>query len=241
MKQLLLSDVYDFCRKANVLRTGFNCAEYYGFKYTAEECDKAISELFAARKMGAYVFAANTPPQKYMHMYIRNKLPVINHDSYILEIGPGELPLFYERDYPNWMGVDLNYDSKNNEIVFSGKHWGKNKYSKIVNGSWDNLNETVAKMGKQYDLVCGSHSFEHCYKPITALKYTCDILKPGGYLVIFVPDGHSTWEGNYDRTHTLYMVPEMVEDFVNSVEGFHLVECKQFRTNMDLVIIAQKI
>lgn len=239
MKDQFLDDVYEFCKNAKMLRNAHNCAKYYNNKYDEDDCRAAIQYLFNTRKMGAYYFEKNADPQKYMKKYILEKIPSIDAQSCILEMGPGNLPLFAENEYINWRGID--YNNKEGIIEFSGKNWG-GFYQHIFTGGWDNISEVVqAEIDlKKYDLVCGSHSFEHCFKPITALREVTKVLKPGGHLAIFVPDGFSTWEGNYDRTHTLYMVPDMVEDFINSAGGLELLICEQFRINMDLVVIAQK-
>ena len=115
-------------------------------------------------------------------------------------------------------------------------------YKNIFTGGWENISEVVNRDIdiKEYDLVCGSHSYEHTFKPITALKEANKVLKTNGYLVLFVPDGFSTWQGNYDRTHTLYLVPDMIKEFFTYAGGYDLLVCEQFRVNMDLVIVAMK-
>ena len=240
MEDNLLSDVYKFCKEQQVLRTAENCADFYNGKYSVSDCKDAINYLFNTRKMGAYYFEANADPQKYMKKYILDNISNINENSKILEIGPGNLPLFDEQNYPNWYGID--YYNRDGIINFSGHEWG-GFYSRLYTGSWDEIADVVEREIeiKKFDLVCGSHSFEHCFKPITALKGAGEVLVSGGYLVLFVPDGFSTWSGNYDKTHTLYLVPAMIEEFFEYAACFNLITCEQFRVNMDLVIIAQKI
>lgn len=239
MKDGLLDDVYIFCTEQQVLRTPENCAEFYNGKYSVSDCNEAIRYLFNTRKMGAYYFEAEAGPQKYMQKYILDHIPTITPKSIILEVGPGNLPIFYEKDFPNWYGIDRN--NRNGIIYFSGKEWG-GFYSHLYTGGWENIASVVdAEIEmKKFNLVCGSHSFEHCFKPVTALKESGNVLEKGGYLVLFVPDGFSTWQGNYDKTHTLYMVPDMIEEFFYYAECFELEKCEQFRPNMDLVVIARK-
>lgn len=239
MEDKLLLDVYRFCKEAQMLRTAENCSDFYKGKYSVSDCQEAIRYLFNTRKMGAYYFEADADPQKYMQEYILKTIPIINYNSKILEVGPGNLPLFYEKEYPNWYGID--YYNQDGIINFSGNKWG-GFYSHLYTGGWDNLKLIVDREIeiKNFDLVCASHSFEHCYRPITALKEAGKVLTDGGYLVLFVPDGFSTWQGNYDKTHTLYMVPEMIKEFFYYAGCFKLIICEQFRVNMDIVIVAQK-
>lgn len=236
----VIRDIYRFCLTAQTVRTAENCSAYYGGKYSTKVCEEVIQYLFDTRKMGAYYFAANEDPQCYMQQYILKNFPEINGDSYILEVGPGNNPLFSERDYPNWYSCDINYHK--GVINFSGQIWGKDMYKHIYNGGWENLSEVCAEnaLPTGYDLVCGSHSFEHNHKPIQALSECNKVLKECGILVLFVPDGYSTWSGNYDKTHSLYFTPDMVEDFFEAAGGYKEICCKQFRKNMDLVITARK-
>lgn len=235
-----INDVYNFCKKAMILRTPENCSNYYKDKYSIKECERIIFYLFKTRKMGAYYFEKNVPPQKYMQKWIL-KHSNLNSKSKILEVGPGEYPIFEEKDYLNWYGIDLNYED--GVIRFANHEWGKNHYKKIFNGSWENLSDISKKynLGNNFDLICGSHSFEHNYKPISALKQAGELMKTGGKLVLFVPDGYSTWQGNFDKSHAIYMVPDMVNEFFSYTDCFEKVTCTQFRVNMDLVITATKI
>lgn len=240
MAENFLDDVLAFCTKAQVLRNGENCAKYYNNKYSSVDCEEAINYLFTIRKMGAFFYGKDQDPQQHMADFILDSIESINNDSFILEVGPGNLPLFYENEYSHWFGVDNNYE--HGIINFGGKKWG-GFYQKIFAGGWENLSHAVNKnIGSQkFDLVCGSHSFEHCTMPISALKEASLVLKDSGYLAIFVPDGYSTWPGNYDKTHTIYPSIAMLQEFFKYANCFELVCCKQFRTNMDLVAIAKKI
>lgn len=239
IEKTFLNDVLLFCKEAQMLRNGENCAKYYNNKYDTEDCTDAINYLFTVRKMGAYIYGKDQDPQQYMRKFILDNISTINKESNILEIGPGNLPLFYESEYKNWYGVDFNYT--HGVIDFNGNKWG-DFYNKIFSGGWENLEQTVNEKikGIKFDLVCGSHSFEHCSMPITALKEASLVLKESGYLVIFIPDGYSTWPGNYDKTHTIYPNIAMLQEFFKYANTFELICCKQFRTNMDLVVIAKK-
>ena len=237
-----IEKVLEYCQTAEELRTPYNCSRHYGGQYSIQMCNDIIQYLFYECKMGAYCKGgAGVEPQSFMREYILNRLPEIDAESKIMEVGPGNLPIFDEAEYSKWYSCDINYS--NNSILFGDKEWAKDKYKNIFSGGWETLSRVCEEnhLGKDFDLVCGSHSYEHCHKPIHALRETAAILHTGGYFVVFVPDGYSTWEGNYDRTHTMYMGLDMVKDFFECVGEMKLLECEQFRTNMDIVIIAQKI
>ncbi len=236
----IINDIEKFCKEAKILRTPENASNYFNGKYTIPVCRNVMAYLNNTRRMGAYYFEENENPQKYMREYILRNFENINNNSKIMEVGPGDNPLFLEEDYSHWHACDINYS--NGEIHFSNNEWAKGKYINIFNGGWENLSEVCKKNNIRcdFDVVCGSHSFEHSYKPITALKEAGKILKSQGILVLFVPDGNSTWEGNYDQTHAIYMVPEMVTEFFEYADCFEDITCEQFRVNMDLVITAKK-
>jgi hypothetical protein len=174
--QSVLDDVLAFCKTVPILRTPQNCSKYFKGKYDERTCKRAIEYLNESCLMGAYTFGTGVEPHSFMREYILKALPGINNQSKIMEVGPGNCPLFSEDEYPNWYGCDVNYNE--GHIDFSGKIWGKGLYKKIYNGSWDNL----ASVCKSHDilpefaLVCGCHSFEHTYKPVSALQETAQIL-----------------------------------------------------------------
>jgi SAM-dependent methyltransferase len=234
-----ISEVYEFCQQANMLRTPENCTRFFNNKYDINVCSDIIQYLFDTRKMGAYYFGKGKEPQPYMKQFILDNYPEINEKSFIMEVGPGDLPLFDEKTYSNWCACDINY--ADGVINFSDHVWGKDMYTKIYSGGWENILE-VCKINDlgAFDLVCGSHSFEHNHMPIKALKQTADILKDKGLLVLFVPDGNSTWSGNYDKTHSMYLTEEMIKDIFGAVPQLSIIKCEQFRKNMDLVVVARK-
>ena len=52
----------------------------------------------------------------------------------------------------------------------------------------------------QYDFLLSSHSLEHTANPIKALKEWIRVIKPGGKLVLILPDKRNTFD--YKRTYT---------------------------------------
>ena len=179
-----------------------------------------------------------------MREFIMSKFPTINNDSFILEIGPGRSPVFPITDYKNWYAVDKYY--QDNKINFRSLNWAINQYpeDRICAGSWETLSDSIKALNKsnEYDLIVSSHSYEHCFKPIASLIEASKVLKKGGILALFVPDGFSDHSSaRNEMTHTLYLVPEMIEEFFKYAGVFHELEVVSFRPNADFAIIAKKI
>ena len=64
---------------------------------------------------------------------------------------------------------------------------------RIFKAGSENLSGVLAGLALvgQFDAVVASHSFEHAFRPITALREACSALKPHGAFVLFVPDAFS--------------------------------------------------
>jgi len=175
-----------------------------------------------------------------MRREILRLFPELTPASAILEIGPGEHPLFPADAYRNWIGVDKYFE--HGKIRFKNLDW-QNRNLNIVQGSYENLSEIEALRPQtgRFDLVCGSHSYEHVFKPIGSLIECRKMLKPGGGLALFVPDGFSDEPASRNEmTHTLYLVPAMIEEFFHHAGGYCDLQVKTFRPNADYMITARK-
>lgn len=237
-----IDNILQFFTEYDGYRTDFMCSQVTG--YSEKKCGRVQAWLLAHRKLGAYYFEEGVPPQKYMQKYIIENFPEITNDSAILEIGPGDHPLFKESQYRNWCGLDKGFSENENggSIRFHEYDWGKGKYTRLYKGGWENISAACADHGieQNFDLVCGSHSYEHTSKPITALREAGKVLKENGVLVLFVPIGFSLNPGNKDFTHTIYLVPEMIEEFFEEAGCFEEVHYETFRPNLDYVITARR-
>ncbi len=231
--------LYFFCNYSD-FRSLAACAKKTGLDINL--CARIKNELYEKRELGLYHFEAGVPPQKYMRQYILKKFSHIDIHSHILEVGPGEYPLFSIKEYPNWYGVDKYLE--NGEINFKELNWAKDKYpaERMFKSGWENISESFIKSSLfgNFDLIAASHSYEHCFKPIQALKEACKMLRKGGILVLFVPDGFTDDPSTKDPTHTIYVVPGMMEEFFHHAGGFKDILIESFRPNADLVITAIK-
>ena len=229
--------VYNFFVKYDGFRSLDMCSKITGIDF--ETCKKIHAHIHNLRLIGGYYFEEVIPPQKYMNYYIKNNFPDLTIDSHILEIGPGNYPLFNPNTYKNWMSIDKNYED--GVIKFEHREWGKDTYpeDKIIKCGWENISDVFE--GNKFDYVVSSHTFEHVEQPITVLKETCRVLKPDGYLIMFVPDGYMCdFNLRLEITHTLYLTKSMIDEFFEYAGGFSDIGVKIFRPDYDIVITAKK-
>lgn len=230
--------VYNFFTTYKGFRSIEACS--YVTSIDLELCRVIHNYIYGKRLIGGYYFEETIPPQKFMNYYIKDKFKELNYDSKILEIGPGEYPLFDFNKYNNWVAVDPNY--YDNKIQFEHREWAVGKYptDKIIRCDWSKLSEQLSE--NSFDFVVSSHVFEHVFKPITCLKEAYKVLKPNGKLVMFVPDGYMCdFNLRLEVTHMLYLVPDMIEEFFYYAGGFKDITVEQFRPDYDIVITATKI
>jgi SAM-dependent methyltransferase len=234
-----IKKVYDFYCNFSGFRSLAACSKHTGLSMLS--CWIIKEYLYSNRKIGLYYFGKNLHPQGFMKEHIYKKSPEISKDAYILEVGPGEHPVFAYAEYKNWYAVDRYLE--NGCINFRELGWAQNKYpeGRIFNSGWENITESFnSDMYGKFDVVVGSHSFEHCLRPITALKEANKMLKKDGVLVLFVPDGYTYDKETKDPTHTVYLVPEMINEFFEYAGGYNNIKIETFRPNLDLVITAVK-
>lgn len=63
-----------------------------------------------------------------------------------------------------------------------------------------------------FDWLHSSHCLEHLQEPLAALRRWCEVVRPGGYLVVLIPDEDlyeqgvwpSRFNGDHKRSFTLY-------------------------------------
>ena len=205
--------VYDFFCNYDGFRSLSSCAKYTGLNIRL--CTAIKEYLYDKRMLGLYYFEKNVPPHRYMREYILKKFPQINTDSNILEVGPGENPIFPIDKFINWYAVDKYY--KNGVIKFKDLNWAKNKYptERIFSGAFEDLKQIFEPKGLsgKFDIIVASHSYEHVFKPIESLKQAKKMLVREGILCLFVPDAFTDDPNTKDPTHTLYIIPEMMEEF----------------------------
>lgn len=235
------NSVLNFFLNYQSFRTIYDCSVETGLDI--DKCEKLKKLLYQDRKLGMYYYKENADPQPFMFEYIKKLIPQFSYDLNIAEIGPGRLPIIADKKYINWVGIDYNF--KNGHIDFNGRIWEINNYptNNVYQGSWEDCSTIKELQNKinTFDFVIGSHSFEHVFKPIESLNKAAELLKPNGYIVLFVPDGFSDEPAaRSEMTHTLYLVPDMIKEFFQYSGKYKNLKIETFRPNYDYVIVAQK-
>jgi len=231
--------VFNFFTQYGDYRSPQTCSFETGIP--VKDCVSELIKLVEDRKVGGYVFEKGVPPHKYMRKFILDTFNGINPNTKILEIGPGGTPLFDYKEYPNWVGVDKNYDKNFGSIMYSHRKTADKLYdpNKILKGSWENLSELFEE--NTFDIIVSSHSFEHVAKPITALKEANKVLREGGFMINFVPDGYADDPNlRLEVTHMFYMIPDMIQEFFEYAGGFSDITVIPFRPWYDIAVIATK-
>lgn len=239
--------VYDFFAYHDGFRVPYRCSEETGV--SVKECEYLKRYWYEKNRLGGYAFGTHTRHQDYMRERILIKFPSVSKNSLILEIGPGETPVFLSDDFPRWYGVDKNLDDAgciHYHKNFKKITWKNPNYDpeRIIRGEWENLSSAIQKKQGSlgtFDLVVASHTYEHVFKPIRCLEEAALCLKPGGVLALFVPNGYSDDPAfRTEITHTLFLVPDMVREFFEHSGAFTNLEIENFRPNFDFFISAVK-
>lgn len=98
---------------------------------------------------------------------------------------------------------------------------------------------------KSFDWVYSSHCLEHLDDPWKAIQRWWEVLKPGGYLLVAVPDedlyeqGHwpSPWNGEHKHTFTIHKTKSWspvsinVSELVATLPSHRVIWMKLFDTN----------
>ena len=235
----LVEKIFLFFSTFQDFRTNERCSAELGVDLSIVEQVKG--QFYRENRLGTYSLGLQGPPHKLMREHIKSRFG-IRSDSLILEIGPGANPLFPKKDYPNCFSVD-KYGIKGQTLWYGNM---KNMESVAdFQGSYSTLDSVpkIAEMVNQmggFDVVAGCHSFEHETCPLKGLRNILSVLRDGGIVILFVPDGWSDDNVCRDPTHTMYFTPDMVEEFFDEVGGFKDLNIEPFRPNLDIMISAVK-
>jgi hypothetical protein len=234
----LSDDIYNFFTTFQDFRTNERCSIELGIALPVVE--RVRDQLYREHRLGIYSLGLQGPPQHLMREFIHSQFE-LRKDSLILEIGPGAYPLFPKQEYSNCFSVD-KYGAKGTKLTYLRNLESladfQGSYSTF--DSVPEITEIVKQTGG-FDIVAGSHSFEHETCPLKGLRNICSVLRKSGRVILFVPDGWSDDMVSRDPTHTMYLTPEMIREFFDEVGGFKELMIKPFRPNLDIMISAVKV
>ena len=137
-----------------------------------------------------------------------------------VEIGPGHVP------FPVPPGVEVSYVDRwepgENNALFPelGGSSGFPEPHVVANLDEDRLSGLAD--GSQ-DFVIASHVIEHLANPLAMLVDIHRVLRPGGLLILLVPDRHRTFDRDRPPTPLDHLVDEYRRD-VRSVDDAHITE-----------------
>jgi SAM-dependent methyltransferase len=110
----------------------------------------------------------------------------------------------------------------------------------------DANNITKYRQKESYDFVYSSHCLEHVYDPFKSLQEWGQLVKPGGYMVVVIPEedlyeqGHfpSRYNSDHKWTFTIYKPTSKphtvnVVDLLKQLDGFEIIRIEKVDTNYD--------
>lgn len=94
------------------------------------------------------------------------------------------------------------------------------------------LLESVAD--NTYDFLHSSHSLEHMVDVSITMKNWIRVVKPGGYLVIIVPEFEmyekSIWPSKYNNDHKHYFTMEVVNQLISTLDNVKVISVELLNT-----------
>lgn len=154
-------------------------------------------------------------PSRWEHMKARE---IILPGSKVLEVGSGSGHFIKEL---NKMGVKATGLELNGNGIKEAKKIGVELLKETVQDHADNNKEG-------YDIVCSFQVLEHISQPLSFLKAKINCLKPGGKLIIGVPNNDSYIKNNKLYSKVLNMPPHHVglwtADSIRSLQKLFRIE-----------------
>lgn len=81
-----------------------------------------------------------------------------------------------------------------------------------------------------YDFLLSSHNLEHIANPLRALKEWIRVIKPGGFILLILPDKRFTFDHN--RPYTTF--PHLLSDFESGIDEHDLTHLEEILALHDL-------
>lgn len=157
-----------------------------------------------------------------------------------LEIG-GPSSLFSSKGYFPVYLFDVQLDGVNysTDTIWEGHIAEGNNYRYHNKTGYQYIKEAADLTGiadASYDFVLSCHSLEHVANPLKALDEWKRVLKPGGELVLVLPDKRNTFDINRPYTTLQHLVQDY-ERNVDETDNTHFEEVIALHdTSKDLVV-----
>ena len=156
-----------------------------------------------------------------------------------LEIAPFHNPLAPKRDGWNCLSLDICDEARLRAMAeASDDPFVRGNLANIekvdVVASAGDLRGAIDRLGRlgQFDYICSSHNFEHLPNPVRFLRDCGEVLKPGGYLSMAIPDKRKT----FDCARPLTGLKDFLEAYVTDRKqpsAFQLFEVESSLMHVD--------
>lgn len=137
-----------------------------------------------------------------------------------LEIGPGDSPFPLAGGGTTVRYVD-RWLPEDNARLFP--ELGNTQFNKPDFVADLNIERLSTFEDASQDFVIASHVFEHLVEPLGQIADAWRVLRPGGTLLVFLPDRRRTFDRNRQPTSLSHLVEEY-ERGVNELDDAHLIE-----------------
>ncbi len=211
----------------------FSCRRCHFFRLLPLPTNEELGCIYAgyAEKGGRFM----VEQQRIQEIYPRKleRLKMISNGHRLLDVGAGLGAFVYVARLKGFDAFGIEYSREQCEQA-------RKRYDV------DLINDVIENWQRHFEpqslnIINLHHVFEHLLHPRQVLKTLCDLLVPGGILLVEVPNQFCDLRKKYFRSsvckkrskgnplhHQSFFSPRTLVNLVES-EGFQLVDCKQFR------------
>jgi 2-polyprenyl-3-methyl-5-hydroxy-6-metoxy-1,4-benzoquinol methylase len=153
---------------------------------------------------------------------------LVGKSGTMLEIGPGggNLLKVWNESLPAWRLYAADVNDKAKESILS------------LNGVKDFYSCNIEDIPHKFDVVVSVHSLEHIPHPYDYLINLKKIIKPGGYLLINVPNCNENPFIITVADHCTHFVPYTLSNLLTA-SGFDILSLSTSCLNKEIVLVAQ--
>ena len=159
------------------------------------------------------------------------------HTGHLLDVGCGKGRFLAAARNAGWHGVGIEFSDAS--ATFAKEMYGID----VIVGDFASVS-----LSQQFDVVTLWHVLEHLADPIAALQRAASILRPGGRLVVSVPNNRSLqaklggdeWFHLDLPRHAFHFTPRSLEVMVNRA-GLDVARIGYFYPEMEVVGLVQTV